>query len=80
MTALAARRVDLARLTKLRDDADALAGHLATRVADKAERKLATAAENAAVKAQRRKWGGVYRILASLTDPRVRELLKEASR
>ena len=38
------RRVDLARLTKLRDDADALGGQLSARVATKAERKLATAA------------------------------------
>jgi len=78
--ALAARQVDLARLTKLKDDADALAGKLATRIADKSERKLATAAETAAVKAQRRKWGGVYRILASIHDQRVQALLKDASR
>jgi len=74
------RRVDLARLTKLRDDADALGGQLSARVATKAERKLATAAETAAVKAQRAKWGGIYRILASLPDERVRALLDAASR
>jgi len=78
--ALAARRVDVARLTKLRDDADALAGRLATRVADKAARKAHTAAESAAVKAQSKKWSGIYRILASLKDERVDAILKDATR
>ncbi len=78
--ALAARRVDVERLTKLRDEADALSGRLSARVADKAERKLATAAESVAVKAQRRKWGAVYRILASLSDERMRAVLKDARR
>jgi len=78
--ALAARRVDLARLAQLRDAADALGGHLSARIATKAEQKLATAAETAAAKAQRAKWGGIYRILASLPDERVRALLAAASR
>ena len=80
LAALAARRVDAARLEKLRDDADALSGRLSSRVADKAQRKLATSLENEAVKAQRKKWGSVYRIIGAMHDERVRGLLQASAR
>lgn len=78
--ALAARKVDAERLVRLRDQADALAGQLAARVLKKSERKAVTAAETAAVKAQRRRWGQVYRILASISDSRVQDLLRGTAR
>lgn len=78
--ALATRKVDGARLTKLRDDADALSGQVAARVARKAERKDATADEGAAVREQRRVWGACYRLLSAMPDPRVRALLATARR
>lgn len=74
---LAERKVDAARLTKLRDDADALTGHLADRTAKKAERKAATAAENEAVREQARVWTSVNRILSAIPDDRVQALVAE---
>lgn len=72
---LAARRVDGTRLTTLHDGAVALNGKLAHRVAKKAERKTATAAEHAAVRAQSRRWAVLYPLLAAIDDIRVEELL-----
>ena len=80
LAALTVRRVDAARLTQLRDAADMLSARLSARIADKAERKLATQAEHDAVKAQRKKWGAVYRILLRLEDERLRTLLADCSR
>lgn len=68
---LATRKVSVDRLTKLRDDASALSGRLATRTSKKGERQAATAVENAAVKAQSRKWGSVQRLIAAIDDARV---------
>jgi len=77
---LAARKVDATRLEKLRDGAAALAGKLATRVAKKAERKLATQAESAAVRAQTKKWGAIYPLLAGIDDARIEDLLLTTQR
>ena len=74
---LAERKVDVARLTQLRDNADALAGQLAERTAKKAERKAVTAAEHAAVREQSRVWSSVSRILQAISDDRVQALLGE---
>lgn len=54
--ALAQRRITIERLAALRDEAAALSGQLAVRVAKKAERKAATEAEVAAVKSQSDLW------------------------
>jgi len=76
---LAARKVSAERLTKLRDDASALGGRLTTKTAKKGERKAATAAERAAVKAQSKKWAAIYRLLAAIDDTRLEELLGQAA-
>lgn len=63
---LAARRVDEARLLKLKADADALAGLVADRVATATERKLATAREQEAVRNQYLHWQSMSRIAKSV--------------
>ena len=75
---LAERKVDVTRLTQLRDHADALAGQLAERTAKKAERRAVTAAEHAAVREQARVWSSVSRILDAIPDDRVQALLSES--
>ena len=80
VTAMTARRVDAARLSGLLGSADMLSARLSARIADRAERKLATQAEHEAVKAQRKKWGAVYRLLQRLDDERLRSLLAACAR
>lgn len=77
---LAERKVDMSRLTLLRDNADALTGHLTQRTAKKAERKAVTAAENAAVREQTRVWNSISRLLRSIPDDRVQDLLRSTRR
>ena len=79
--ALARRKVDGARLTDLRQAAEALSGHLAERAAKKGAGKAATDGKSEAVKAQSERWGECYRLLALLAqrDGRVAQLLKEAA-
>jgi hypothetical protein len=80
--ALAERRVDLARLDKLKSDADALAGKLAVRATKKGASKAATGLRADAAKGQSAKWSACYRILAMVgqEDQRVATLLQEAAR
>jgi hypothetical protein len=78
--ALASRKVTAERLTRLRDDAAALSGQLAVRVAKKAERKSATEAESAAVKRQVELWSATRRLLRAIDDPRVDALLAAVRR
>ena len=79
---LAERKWDKARLDKLAADADAMAGKLAERAYHKGSSKEATAAMRDAVAAQKKVWGGCYRLLAALarTSPQVAQLLSEAAR
>ncbi len=79
--ALSERLVTKTRLTALRNSADGLAGLLAKRSTAKGAAKTATQSERDFCSLQRKKWGGTYRILASLgqRDERVRSLLKEAA-
>jgi hypothetical protein len=79
---LAARKVSLARLKKLRDGADALSGKLSTRAARKGGQKTATTAVRDAVTEQRDAWSSCYRLLAltGRADARVGMLLAEAAR
>ncbi len=72
------RKVDTARLTALRDAAVALSGRISDRVATKADIKAATLIEHEAVAAQSRRWPVVQRLLASVEDPRLRGLLRDA--
>lgn len=74
--ALAHRKVTAERLTALRDGAQALSGQLASRVAKKAERKSATAAETEAVERQQALWAATRRLLKQVDDPRVDALLR----
>jgi hypothetical protein len=79
---LANRTIDEARLAKLRDAAQALAGKLAERAVKKGAGKASTAALREAVADQKRCWGKCYRILAlaGQQDERVGQLLREAAR
>ncbi len=76
---LTARGVTAERLTALRDSAIALTGQVDESILSKARRKEATATENAAVRAQRQVWGGVYDILRRIDDEALAAYLKAAS-
>lgn len=80
--ALAERKVDQARLTKLYNDAQALAGQVSDRVVRKADGQGTTRAMRASVAAQRRIWGATFDILALAAeeDVRIRELLADSAR
>jgi len=80
--ALAARRIDLARLAQLRDRAKALAGKLATRSEKKGGAKGTTKAEAEAVQRQSLRWDGAYGTLALAGErhPGIAQLLKDAVR
>jgi hypothetical protein len=80
--ALGRRRVDLARLRALLDDAVALSGKLATPAEKRGARKAITVEERAAVAALNRRWGACYRLLRPLAarDAGLAELLKKAAR
>lgn len=71
---LAARRVDAARLQKLKADAEALEGKVADKVASASDRKDATAKEQAAVTKQRLHWSSLYPVLAAVARREVRVL------
>lgn len=75
---LIARKVDIARLTALRDGAVALSGQISDQVASKADIKAATLIEYEAVAAQGRRWAVAQRLLAAVEDPRLRGLLRDA--
>lgn len=79
--ALGRRKVGEPRLTKLRDDAEALSGKLAERAAKKGAAKAATSAKSDSVKDQSQRWAECYRLLAltGQRDERVAQLLKEAA-
>ncbi len=79
---LDARRCPRSRLERLQADAKALAGKLADRVSKKGAVQSVTDQEQAAVSAQRARWGASYRLLAALAqrDTRVAQLLKDAAR
>ena len=79
--ALAERRVDVRRLSALREAAEKLAGLLADRATARGAGRSATQAEQEATARQRDVWGASYRLLAALgaKDERVRSLLAEAS-
>lgn len=78
---LAKRRVSVARLTALVNDADALAGKLAERVAMQGAEIEATEAISEAVRQQRRIWNACYRILTRVAEANqpVAALLAECS-
>jgi hypothetical protein len=80
--ALAERKVDQARLTQLRDDAQALSGQLAEKVVRKADGVGATRSTRGAAAAQRRVWVSTFGILALAAeeDVRIRELLADTTR
>lgn len=77
---LAARRIDLARMTQLRDRARALTGKLATRTEKKGAAKGATKAEREAVRQQNARWGASYRTLAlaAVSNAGIKQLLQDA--
>lgn len=77
--AMAARRVSAERLTALRTAAGLLENRLSKTTLDKAARRAATAAENAAVRSQAKRWNAVYGLLRRLEDETVRGLLKLAT-
>ena len=79
---LAARRVDVARLTRLRDRAAALAGKLATRSEKKGGAKGSTKAEHDAVNRQNLRWEGTARTLTLAAERHdgIAQLLKDAAR
>ena len=77
--AMATRRVSADRLTALRTAAGLLEHRLSKTTLDKAARKAATAAENAAVKDQAKRWGAVLGLLRRLEDETVQTLLKLAT-
>lgn len=80
--ALAARKVESARLTALQAAARELSGKLSDRTAKKGATKTTTADEIKAVTEQRASWGACYRLLAALgaKDARVAALLADAAR
>jgi hypothetical protein len=80
--ALAKRKVTKARLGKLKDEADALAGKLAERAVKKGEQKAKTAAKADVATEQSEAWNACYRLLslAGQKDARVAALLREAAR
>lgn len=80
--AFADRNVGTGRIQALHDAADGLKGKLADRVVKKAGGKAVTEDEHAAVKAQKAKWGAIYRILAAVgrDDARVAALLATAKK
>ncbi|HSN97026.1 MAG TPA: hypothetical protein VLS89_01975 [Candidatus Nanopelagicales bacterium] len=79
--ALTRRKVDTARLSRLQEDAEALAGQLAERAVKKGAGKAATNGKSDAVKEQSDRWAECYRLLALVgqRDERVAQLLKEAA-
>lgn len=79
--ALEKRRVDDKRLAALEAGAVELSGLLGEKATKKGDAKAATAAEHAAVKAQRDVWSSSYRLLAELgrADAGVALLLKSAA-
>src|SRR5690606_20046743 len=79
---LASRRVDVARLTRLRDRAKALAGKLATRSEKKGGAKGTTKAEHDAVRRQNLRWEGTSRTLTLAAERHdgIAQLLKDAVR
>lgn len=77
--AMATRRASADRLTALRTAAGLLEHRLSKTTLDKAARKAATAAENAAVKDQAKRWGAVLGLLRRLEDETVQTLLKLAT-
>jgi hypothetical protein len=76
-SALNARKVTKARLTKLQTDAAALSGALSSGALSAGEKKVATAQEGAAVNAQHALWVASSRLLYALSkeEPTVAELL-----
>lgn len=78
--ALKKRGVTAARLTALRDAAQALSAHLSSRATQKGASQGVTAAIRAAVREQKAVWGACYRLLdaAAQKDSRLRQLLKDA--
>ena len=78
--ALAARRIDVPRLERLRDGAKGLAGKLATRSEKKGGAKGTTKAEREAVKRQSLRWDGTYKTLtlAAASHDGIAQLLKDA--
>jgi hypothetical protein len=80
--ALTKRKVTKARLQKLKEGADELAGKLAERAVKKGEAKAKTAAKVDAADAQSSAWNACYRLLALVgqKDTRVAQLLREAAR
>lgn len=77
---LGQRRIDLARLTQLRDRARALSGKLAKRSEKKGAAKGVTKSERDAVKLQTTRWGASYGTLsiAAATHAGIAQLLKDA--
>ena len=80
--ALAERKVEKERLTKLYEDAQALSGQVAEKVVRKAEGQGATRSTRGAAAAQRRIWLSIVSILtlAAEEDVRIRELLADTTR
>ena len=79
---LAARRIDVARLTRLRDRAASLAGKLAVRSEKKGRAKGSTKAEHEAVKRQNLRWDGTYPTLAlaAARHDGIAQLLQDTTR
>ena len=78
--ALKRRGITTARLTALRDAAQALTSQLSDRATKKGAGKAATDALRAAVTDQKAVWSACYRILdaAAQEDSRIRQLLKDS--
>ncbi|PZR17690.1 MAG: hypothetical protein DI536_05135 [Archangium gephyra] len=69
---LAARKVDAARLQKLKADAEALTGKVEDKVAGASDRKIITAKEQEAVSKQSLHWSSAYPLLAQVAKRDVR--------
>jgi hypothetical protein len=80
--ALGERKVSAARLLKVKSDAEALSGKLATRATKKGEKQAATEAKSEAAREQSARWSACYRLLGLMAQQNqgVAELLKEAAR
>jgi len=79
---LAGRKLTIAQLTSLRDNAKALSGRMSERTTKKGAGKGATQAERDAVAVQSKRWNASYRLLAQVgrSDTRLAALLKDAAK
>lgn len=77
-----ARKLTVAQLTSLKDNAKALSGRMSDRTTKLGAGKGATQSERDAVAAQSKRWSASYRLLAQVgrADTRLAALLKDAAK